>query len=264
MQSKAGMLAIVFLMSVASAASAQNFSVKEEVKGGSFKKLQGAAAGLPKSALPGARFMSAKAFFAKYKERNKAPSGLYILDADFIPPALPEALKRDGLTLHKDGPLLSRDKTKQTMLVLSPVSLAVEPDKRRKSGGGFLNDLMGLVVPEAKAASPFPLRNVTAMATWRTPSGFCRTVEAKTQADAWGFAAGIPAWIYRPHTRIEGMETRAFIGPREDTDTCANCDRESSRKTWRVGCVWPAYSANGLHYAAFRDGAFQFAWYYQW
>jgi hypothetical protein len=258
-----GAALVSVLISASSTASAQNFSVKAEVRGGTIKKLAGEAAGLPVSALPGVQLVSSKAFFAKYKQRDQTPSGLFVLDADFIPPTLPDLLKRDGLTLMKDGTLLTADKQKETMLVLSPASFAVQIGEQGRHDGGPLRNFFWLV-PEAHAAAPFPLSNVTAMATWRTPTGFCRTVTAKTESDAWGSGAPTPSWYHRPHTRIEGIETRAFIEPNGDTDTCLNCDRQSSTKRWRAGCFWPAYSASGFHYVAFKDGPFQFAWSFEW
>lgn len=235
--------------------SAQKFYEDEKVAGGVVKRVTGAEAGLPAKALPGARFMSLKGFLAKYKDRSKTPSGLYILDADFIPSRLPAVLKEEGLALQQDGTLLNAKKEKTT-LVLSPRVYRVGLKKAQAPSLRWTFRL----IDRAEAANPYPLSWVSWWWSWRTPSGFCRTVRARTNAASWGPLQGGD----RPHTRIQYIETRAYVGSSGDRDSCRNCDEEGSSDSWRVGCLWPAYGASGYHYVNFAEGSFNYSWTFRW
>jgi hypothetical protein len=53
----------------------------------------------PRQKFPNVHLVEAKAFFIEHKDRSKKPSGLCILDSNFIPRQLPEILKKEHLTL---------------------------------------------------------------------------------------------------------------------------------------------------------------------
>ncbi|MDH3195512.1 MAG: hypothetical protein OEL78_04280 [Hyphomicrobiales bacterium] len=249
-------LSAVLISAPLSGVCAQDFKVEESVKGGVVKPLTGPGGGLPRSILPSARFMSMKDFFGKFKDRSKTPSGLYILDAGFVPYSLPATLKADGLSLLDRGDLVDAKRQKVTMVVF-PRAYSVEVDK---ADAGDNNFWPFKFIGSAKAADPYPLSWVGVWASWRTPSGFCRTVRANTYGDSYGpEQAGA-----RPHTRIQYIETRAGIGSIRDRDSCRNCDAESSHASWHVGCFWPAYGASGSHFANFAEGDFSWTWTFSW
>ena len=213
---------------------------------------------LPRDKFPGVKFLSSKTFFEQNPDRSKTPSGLYILDADFVPRALPDILKEQGLKLASDGSLTDAKGAKQTLLLWHHL---VAPNQKqgmldRNSHGWSWLDL---VVPGARAATPYPLSYVSAWGSWRGESGFCRTVYADTGADAWGpLQAGD-----RPHTRIESIETRVALAHYR-RNSCSSCDTSRSHDEWSVGCFWPAWAASGYHYANLKEGWFSWTWTWRW
>ncbi len=72
---------------------------------------------LARGKFPQVRLVQAKQFFTEHKDRSKTPSGLYILDATFIPQQLPEILKEAELTLRADGTLVNAKGEKVTMVL---------------------------------------------------------------------------------------------------------------------------------------------------
>lgn len=85
---------------------------------------------------------------------------------------------------------------------------------------------------------------------WKYSGGFCRDYRAWTTAEVWG-----PEQEgYRPHTRIEYIETRAEFNWRQHRNSCFDCDREDSYVRRSFGCFWPAIAgARGFHYAHWAD-----------
>jgi len=72
---------------------------------------------LPREQAPGVRFAKSDEFFRQYADRSKAPSGLYIFGAGFIPHELPDMLKAASLTLKPDGTLVNAKGHPVTMIV---------------------------------------------------------------------------------------------------------------------------------------------------
>lgn len=211
---------------------------------------------LPREKFPGVHFASSTEFFAQNPDRSKTPSGLYILDADFVPAQLPDHLKSLGLTLGQDGSLVDAKGEKTTMLYFP--RLAKVAGKQGALPGGVTKWSLGLI-PSAHAATPYPLSWVSAGASWRLPTGFCRTVTADSRIDAWGPLHGGA----RPHTRIEYLEARVRVA-HDRSSRCPNADVCTAHDSWSVGCFWPAYGASGSHYVHAKEGTFMWTWTFSW
>ncbi|HEC13006.1 MAG TPA: hypothetical protein ENI80_07110 [Acidiferrobacteraceae bacterium] len=228
---------------------------KETIKfeGAKHKELTGKAAGLPLSALPGARFITSQEL---RRTANPIETGLLLLDMDFVPTDLPQRLKKEGYKLTKSGRLLDKDKQPVLMVMRAHVYALYGDNKAAKQQGIQWSKTVDYLVPSANAGNPYPLRCATW--AWRKTynGGFCRSITAQTWVDAWGPSADGSCGADRPHTRIEYIETRAHVSGAEDRDTCRNCDSEYSRDYWNIGCFWPAFGGGMTsHYAHVRDGA---------
>ena len=228
---------------------------KQEVKfeGARPVELKGKAAGLSLSALPGARYVSSEDL---HKEKTPIKSGLLLLDMDFVPHELPKNLAEEGYTLLKNGKM--RDaKGNPVLMILRAQVFALYDEKQGALtlDQGQKKSWLDVLVPTAKAGNPYPLRCATW--AWRRTynGGFCRSITARTSADAWGPDEAGGCGPNRPHTRIDYIETRAEIGSLRDRDSCTNCDSELSRRTWNIGCFWPAFGGGStFHYAHVNDG----------
>ena len=218
--------------------------VELKIKGGKATPVKGRRAGHPLGKLPGAKSIS----FAQWRDMKDIPAtGLFLVETDFVPYNLPARLKKEGLTLTKDGKL--RDKKGPVTLFVASEAFQAELNAKQS----LLDKASGLFMGTAHAASPYPFSRFTWSMWWRYRGGFCRDYRAWTVAEAWGPEQDGA----RPHTRIEYMETRAEIGSRRDRDSCSNCDEESSYARWDIGCWWPAHGgASGWHYANWKDGWF--------
>ena len=209
---------------------------------------------LPRSKYPQVHFVEAKTFFAENKDRSKTPSGLYILDSEFIPQQLPEILKAAHLTLKADGSLVNAKGGKVAMVLWHKLVAVSEKQ-------GYLTDHEKgwSILPVVYAANPYPLSYVSAWGSWYADNGFCRSLTANTGADAWGPVQNGA----RPHTRIQFIETRAWASGAGTADnTCGNCYTEGSQSVANFGCFWPAYGGGTYSYADLKDGSFSWSW--QW
>ena len=117
----------------------------------------------PRAKFPQVHFAASRAFFAANKDRSKTPSGLYILDANFIPTQLPEILAH--VTLHPDGSLTNAQGGKIAMVlwqklvqVTTPRASLSRPDERWS------------LLPSAHAASPFVSRLTSPGTGHRSPA----------------------------------------------------------------------------------------------
>ena len=96
-------------------------------------------------------FVRSAPFFAANKDRSKTPSGLYILDANFIPVQLPEILEKARLTLKPNGTLVNAQGGLATLVLwhklvqVTTPRASIDPNQR-----------WSLLTPVA-AASPYPL-----------------------------------------------------------------------------------------------------------
>ena len=234
----------------------KNLHHKIELKGGEEITTAEKAGDLaqPREKFPNVHFVQAKAFFTEQKDRSKTPSGLYILDSDFIPKQLPEILKKEHLTLKPDGTLLNAKGGKVSMLLWHKLVAVNEKKASAEHDKGWN------ILPVVYAAYPYPLSYVSAWGSWYADNGFCRSLTADTGGDAWG-----PQDQYgnRPHTQIELIETRAWASGGGTADnTCSNCSSEFSQSVADYGCWWPAYGGGTYSYAALTDGWFSWSW--QW
>jgi hypothetical protein len=160
-------------------------------------------------------------------------------------------LEKAGLTLRQDGALVDAKGDKALMLLWHKL-VAVTPNIGKRSP-----DNSGWGLPVVYAASPYSLSLVSAWGSWyavyHDPTGFCKSLNGDTGADAWGPIEGGA----RPHTRIEYLETRVY-GVHND---CSNCDSSFSEYSVGFGCFWPAVTfGRPWNYANFKDGDFHWAW----
>jgi hypothetical protein len=207
---------------------------------------------LPRARFPQIRFAQSNQFFAANKDRSKTPSGLYILDSDFIPEQLPEILSRAHLTLRPDGSLVNAQGGKATMVLWHKL---VQYTAKRASLAD--HEKSWSLFPSVYAASPYPLSWVSAWGNWYADNGFCRSVTATTGADSWGPVQNGA----RPHTRIQFIETRAWSNGTSTIDhQCSNCDTLTSQAQASYGCWWPAYGFGVDGYADLKDGSFSWSW----
>ena len=210
---------------------------------------------IPRARFPQVHFVEAKQFFTQNKDRSKTPSGLYILDANFLPPQLPEILSRAHLTLKPDGSLVNAQGGKVAMVLwhkliaVNAQRAAAQEDPAQKWS----------LFPGVHAASPYPLSYVSAWGSWSADNGFCRSLTADTGADSWGPVQNGA----RPHTRIQFIETRAWASGASTVDhQCSNCDTLTSQSEASFGCFWPAYGGGTYSYADLKDGSFSWSWQY--
>ncbi len=221
-----------------------------KVEGGEAVPLRGKEAGRPLEALPGAKAIT----FAQWLKMDKIPeTGLFLVDTDFVPYQLEEFLKKQRLTLQKDGTLIDPTGTKFA-LFLEMEMFKVVPKRTSliRSAAASLRKLSPISA-SADPAHPYPFSMFSWYMWWRYHGGFCRDYQAGTVAEAWGPAQGGA----RPHTRIEYIETRVTMAGRNDRDSCFDCDYENSFVKWDIGCFWPAHGGtSGWHYANWKDGGF--------
>ncbi len=209
---------------------------------------------LPREKFRGIHFMGSEEFFRKYPERNKTPSGLYLLDTELVPRQLHEILALNGLALGPNGSLINH-KNEKAFMVLGYKLVTI----RKKQGAlpehrGFL----GLLGPApAYAASPFPLEWVSAWWSWSDDEGFCRSLSANTGADAWGPV--VDAWGDRVHTNIEQVETFAYAFDAQDDERCNSCPWSSSHANRDFGCFWPAHGGGQGGWWDTKDGSFNWS-----
>jgi hypothetical protein len=252
--------ALAIMAAFASPVSAGNQTSIKSKGPGQVIKLSGDAAGLSKSALPGAQFISYDAW-AKMQDVPK--TGLFIVDIDFVPSTLPQQLKEEGLSLSPNGQLTDSKGNPFAVFTSGDTYKLEGPAGKGKQGGlrgglwkyaeAAVNGIASLIVTPAKAGNPHPFWCASAGWSLRYEGGFCRSYRARTQANAWGPDA---AWgcVNAPATSITRIETRTGLGGPGPVRTCDNCNQHVSTATWDIGCFWPAHGGtHSEHFAHLFD-----------
>lgn len=220
------------------------------VEGAKVMPLKDSAMGLPKNALPGAKFVT----YAQWKSMKEIPkTGLYLVNMTSVPGELPGRLKEEGYTLKQDGTLL--DETGKPIAVFTSTQYyELQVDKNTGSIPVSRPSFGNSFASATSVGDPYDFRCV-ATSGWNVyHGGFCRDYVVRTYADAYGFDERCGCSRLSPHTRIESIETRAEMRRFRDRDSCRACDAESSRTTWDLGCFWPAHGSNSsFHYANLTD-----------
>lgn len=226
------------------------------------KRLTSEDAGLSLSQLPGVQKIS----LAKVKRMDvdKQRTGLFLVDIDFIPRELPEALKMQGLTLNSDGTLLM-DGTQEPVVafVTSEVYLMESQEKPYKNNhvmSYLLGESNSIFSPTATPANPFPFAcfSFTPWALYH--GGFHRWYEADTWVAAFGRDGSGRCSNASPHTRIDYLQTRAAVGWPGSVQHCFNCEQKHAHDEWDVGWFWPAHGIpTTTHSGVWADGNFSFS-----
>jgi len=261
-----------------------------QVKGGTAKLMTGPDAGYAFAALPGAKRITMRAL-ARMKDIPK--TGLYIVDADYVPTTLTQQLKREGYRLTDKGELTDR-KGEPITLFVRPETFQLTPetigppsdffkspappsktDEQQPYGKqGLFSPHPGIPQPgiwakiknlakrvdlnpvsEAKAASPFPWSCYSWSWQWKYRGGFCRDYRAWTNAYAWGPGPGGSCNSPKPHTNIQYVRAYAKAAGDTDDEYCYNCDQEHAFADYDIGCFWPAHgNGSGYHFIHMVDG----------
>ncbi len=224
------------------------------IRGTEARRLTGEQAGLPRSVLPGAKFITSDEW-AKMREIPK--TGLFFVDADYVPGNLEQALKQEGFSVEQGGAvLLDRERKPKAMFILPQTyELSGRPGGRQglleRAGKMASRALVG----EAQAGSPYWFACYSAQAWLVYDNGFCRYQDLYTQGWAYGPKAGGGCGWPVPATRISSIETWAWILGIDFQDrSCTNCSTQSVKAHWGIGCFWPAYGSSSFeNYANLRD-----------
>lgn len=230
------------------------------VEGAKLVTLKDAAMGLPKSALPGAKFIT----YAQWKDMKDIPkTGLYLVNMSSVPRELPARLKEEGYTLKPDGTLL--DQAGNNVAVFTSTQYAELQAQQKTGNVGVSTRTSRNSFAGGAYAEPYAFRCV-ATSGWNVyHGGFCRDYVARTFADAYGVDESGRCSRLSPHTRVESIETRAEKGTARDRDTCRACDSESSRATLELGCFWPSRgSSSSFHFVNFFDLGIRFTRAWTW
>ncbi|MFN0124229.1 MAG: hypothetical protein ACKV2V_27330 [Blastocatellia bacterium] len=214
------------------------------VYGGTVKRVTGEKAGLPLERLAGTELLSLSA--AKQMDVRKQQTGLFLVDINFVPRELPDALVSRGLTLHSDGTLLDRNLDPVVAFVTSEIYL-VQLSQPVAPAPGIL-------------ASPFPFtcHSFTPWALYH--DGFHRWYEAHTLATAFGPDGNGECSHESPHTQIDFIQARAAVREGGNERQCFNCDQVQADDEWDVGIFWPAHGIPvTTHSAIWADGSFSFS-----
>lgn len=237
---------------------------KDSATGAKVTRQYGAQAGLTRDKLPGARFSKLEEI--KRMAISKEATGLYLVDVDFVPRDVLDALKAYRFTLKEDGTLLDANNEPVLALVTSEVYLiqrggaGSDNASQGASARGLLGRLTEALVPTVQAASPFPWRcySFTPWAVYH--SGFHRWYDARTWAGAYGADSGGGCSGGSPYTHIDYIQTRAAVGGGGNENHCFNCESEYSRDVWDVGYFWPAHGTPvTTHVGVWADGSFSFS-----
>jgi hypothetical protein len=206
---------------------------------------------LPRANAPGVHLVKSDEFFRQYSDRRKAPSGLYILNSEFIPRELPDRLKAAGVTLRPDGTLVNAQGRPVTMVVWS--KLVVVPGDTRPMQHTWLEELG---FSPAHAAEPYPLSAWSVFYSWTIETGYCTDMRVDTNANAWGPLQGAS----RPPTNVQFLGTRAWAGAGTYDNWCINCSAQHTYAEVNNGCGWPGIVIASYSAAALRDGSNGWYW----
>jgi hypothetical protein len=229
--------------------------------------------------------------------REIPETGLFIVDAPYVPFELLDDLRRQNYELQDDGTLLDENGDRKTMFV-RPQTFEIIPrtigpthrelqrprppsqegdddasgdrteidrimsPKPRASADGLLHRLTSWLIdgliPSAHAASPFPFKCVTWYAKWEYDGGFCRHYRAWTGAYAWGPGITGGCSGIKPLTNIQYITAYAHAAGKTGQDYCYNCNQEHAYAHRKIGCFWPAHGkGSGYHYVYLVDGTIQ-------
>ncbi|MBI1213048.1 MAG: hypothetical protein GC190_16415 [Alphaproteobacteria bacterium] len=181
--------------------------------------------------------------------RKIPKTGLFIVDADYVPGNLREALKEEGYSLQANGTVLDRERKPKAIFIL-PQTYEL-PDK-----GNGRQGWLGGIIGEAHAGNPYRFACYSAQAWLVYSNGFCRYQDLKTKAWAYGPHAGGGCGWPVPSTNISSIQVWAWIhGHAFNQATCSNCSSKGVTASWDIGCFWPAYGAGSWfeNYANLHD-----------
>lgn len=221
------------------------------VRGTVGRKLTGREAGLPLSDVPGAKSITS----ADWAKMRKIPkTGLFIVDADYVPGDFRESLKEEGYTMDAKGKIKDREGRSKAIFIL-PQTYEMK-GQRQGWLDRFKKQASSAIVSEAKAGNPYHFACYSASAWLVYSNGFCRYWDLKTKGWAYGPKAGGGCGWPVPATNISSIEVWAWIhGKAFRSASCSNCSSKGVTATWDIGCFWPAYGSGGLleNYANLRD-----------
>lgn len=220
------------------------------VRGSVGRKLTGREAGLPLSDFPGAKSISS----AEWKQMREIPkTGLYIVDADYVPGNFRQSLKQEGYSYGANGEIKDRKGNSKAIFIL-PQTYEMKGQRQ-----GFLEKVQkyagDAIVGEAKAGNPYWFACYSADAWLVYSNGFCRYWDLKTKGWAYGPKAGGGCGWPVPATKISTIQVWAWIhGHAFKSASCANCSSKGVTASWDIGCFWPAYGGATLeNYANLQD-----------
>ncbi len=220
------------------------------VRGNVGRRLSGKEAGLPFSDFPGVKRLSS-AQWARMKQIPK--TGIFVVDADYVPGDFRDALKEEGYSLDGKGVLTDRE-GKQKAIFILPQTYELKGQRQ-----GWLEQLQkyagDTVIGDAKAGSPYQFACYSAQAWLVYDEGFCRHWDLKTRGNAYGPKAGGGCGWPVPTTNISSIQVWAWIhGASFRNSSCSNCSTKSVTATWDIGCFWPAHGgASFENYANLQD-----------
>ena len=222
------------------------------VRGTDAKRLTGEAAGLPRTAIPGARFISSDEW---QKMREIPKTGLFIVDADYIPGNLPEELKSEGFRIDGNGNVVDAKNTPRAIFILPQTyELSGKGSGRQGSLDGS-RSFAGGIIGTAQAGNPYWFACYSAQAWLVYSNGFCRYQDLKTKGWAYGPKAGGGCGWPVPATNISSIEVWAWIKSHAfKSASCGNCSSKGVTASWDIGCFWPAYGSTFFeNYANLQD-----------
>lgn len=209
---------------------------------------------LPREKFKAAHFVQSSAFFKENPDHSKVKSGLYLLDAELVTRQLPEVLLRNGVALGPDGSVTNQTGQKVAMMVGNRLVAIKKKQGLLQEKPRFFGSLRPT---RAFAASPFPLEWVSAWWSWTADKGFCRSITARTGADAWGPI--IDPWDNRVHTNIQQIETFVNAAGAPSDHLCTNCAWSFPQATNNFGCFWPAHGGGEWGWADTKDASFNWS-----
>lgn len=270
------------------------------VEGGRAVEVSGADAGYAFAAFPGVKRITRSALSSM---RDIPKTGLFIVDADYVPVTLMEDLKADGYELREDGALVDAEGELATMFVrpetFKVMQTSIGPDQRffqepsppsqpdDRGGIGkqgslspmpdmleqpiwsrledLLNGIGDTLISPAHAASPFPFTCFSWYWRWKYNGGFCRDYRAWTDAYSWGPGPGGGCSGPLPHTNITYIRAYARAAGDVDDKYCYNCDQRHASAKYKIGCFWPAHgNGSGYHFIHMVDGTIQVVRSHSW
>jgi hypothetical protein len=200
---------------------------------------------LPRDQFKAIHFYQSGEFFSKFPDPKSTPSGLYLLDSEFVPKQLPAILAKNNVALGPEGTVINQ-KGEKVVLVLGYRMVAVNEHA----------DVGGIKPP----SWPYPLEYVSWWWTFNDNEGFCRSFTQTTGADAWGPI--IDQWGDRAHTNIDYMEAVADASNVHVDHWGYGISWQYSQAYKDFGCWWPAHDGYHAGWVYFQDGGWH--WFANW